>query len=306
MEIGWWVKSSDEAVYGPVSRQTIWGYVDSGVLSADTLVRHCLSVEYAPLGEQPGLQGNPAGPGERSTLRDRIGEVWPSRRADAEALGDGSFRCLRHAQPASLVCMCCLGAYCSKCRVNRRKAFHYCKKCHAGLYNRRGGAFLLDSFIFRFVGYAVVLALTTQAAIAAKSTGTVPDIGGGLIFGAIGVPLLVFIFRDAIFRGAGPGKRLTGLRVVRAGQPEETVSYWGAFVRAIPSFIPFVNLLDLSVPYRDPLWRRWGDRWARTRVLFTPAALEQRRARAGEQMRQNVGEFLPLDPPAQEQLARLD
>lgn len=50
-------------------------------------------------------------------------------------------------------------------------------------------------------------------------------------------------------------------------------------VRWLSQFIPLFNLVDLSVPYRDPLMRRYGDRWAGTRVIDTEQRLAKVRAK---------------------------
>jgi uncharacterized RDD family membrane protein YckC len=297
LDIGWWVKSTDEELYGPMSRATVWNYVETGVLTPDTLVRHSLSLEFQPLAEQPGLQGAPAFGG--SGTRDQLEQAWPRKGSERLALAAGPYRCLRHNRPATQVCMCCLGAYCEKCRVNSRKVYHYCRKCHAGLYNARGIAFVVDSILLRIF----VIIAAALAAVLDKAVG----IGAVIVLFAVLVPVLWFVFRDAMAGGAGPGKLMTGVRVVRSEEPERPLGFGQGFVRSLPGFIPFFNLIDLSVPYRDTLWRRFGDRWARTRVLFKESKVLRLRTKAARQMEKKVGEFLPVEaPPRQEQIARLE
>lgn len=294
MDIGWWIKSTDEELYGPVSRATILRYLDQAVITPDTLVRHSVAVEFHPVGDQSAFRDGPAR-ATRPDGRDRIAEVWPRKRKERLALAEGAMRCMRHNRPATQICMCCLGPYCEKCRTNKKKPFYNCRQCQASLYYGRGGAFFFDSAI----------SWVAQVALAA-GIARVGGIAGPLMeIVALGAPTLAFIFRDPLSRGAGPGKRIFGLKAVREANPTEPLTYGQAFIRSIPLLIPFVNLLDLSVPYRDPLCRRWGDRWAKTRVVYTARRLEKIRAKATRRIERKVGDCLPLDALPQEILVRL-
>ena len=54
-EIGWWIESADEEVYGPASRETIQRFLREGVISRNTLVRHCTQAEARPVVDHPGM-----------------------------------------------------------------------------------------------------------------------------------------------------------------------------------------------------------------------------------------------------------
>jgi uncharacterized RDD family membrane protein YckC len=293
MDVGWWIRSTDEEVYGPVSRATIWRYLEGGVLTADTLVRHSAAVEFHPVGDQVALRDGAAAATSRGGP-DRLADVWPRARNERLALAEGPMRCVRHRRPATQICMCCLAPYCERCRTFRRKAFYYCKRCQARLYHTRAGAFILDGV----VAQALQFGLSVGAA-------AVGDVVGAAAAVIVWTPTLVFMVRDPLCKGAGPGKRVVGLKAVRTTDPTAPLTYGQGFIRSIVHLIPLVNLLDLSVPYRDPLWRRWGDRWAKTRVVYTPEKLEKIRAKATRLIQEKVGECLPLPAPAQEQLVRL-
>jgi hypothetical protein len=90
---------------------------------------------------------------------------------------------------------------------------------------------------------------------------------------------VAFLFRDRILVDAGPGKRLFGLRVVQSTDGVTPLGYGQAFVRWLTLAIPFFNLADIMVAFRDPVIRRYGDRWAGTRVIDTEQRLDAARAK---------------------------
>src|SRR5580704_6548982 len=52
--IGWWIESADDDVYGPVSRATLLRFLEGGVISPNTLVRHCTEPSSRPVADVPG------------------------------------------------------------------------------------------------------------------------------------------------------------------------------------------------------------------------------------------------------------
>jgi len=122
---------------------------------------------------------------------------------------------------------------------------------------------MADSFVLVYVPILVA------APFAAGSPGLIlaVQLGGTVLF----------LVRDALFGGAGPGKRLFGLRVVRSADGEP-VGYGQAILRWLSQFIPIFNLIDAFAPAGDPFQRRYGDRWARTRVIDTVRKLEKARS----------------------------
>lgn len=111
--------------------------------------------------------------------------------------------------------------------------------------NKRVFAFLVDGVI-----YSVAFTLLTMV---------LPQLGGlwgWLIWSAY------FLVRD--LPGASLGKRLSSLAIVdTAGQPATTGSL---ILRNLPIAIPFVVVAEYFVMKGSPDGRRWGDRWANTRV----------------------------------------
>ena len=89
--------------------------------------------------------------------------------------------------------------------------------------------------------------------------------------------LALLFARDSLFGGAGIGKRLAGLRVVQTKDGRTPLGYGQGVVRWLSQFIPIFNLVDAVAPYYDPLLRRYGDRWAGTRVLDSDRKLAKDR-----------------------------
>ena len=79
------------------------------------------------------------------------------------------------------------------------------------------------------------------------------------------------------FPRRGPGQAQVGLKVVQSKDGTSPLSHGQGIVRWLSVLIPFFNLFDVSVPYRDPLIRRFGDRWAGTRVIDSEKKLTQAR-----------------------------
>ena len=117
--------------------------------------------------------------------------------------------------------------------------------------------------------------------------------------------LALFLFRDSVFRGAGIGKRLTGLRVVQSKDGETPLTYGQGVVRWLSQYIPFFNLYDAAVPYRDPLLRRVGDRWAGTRVIDTERKLAKVREKIARCLIKKGVQPAPEVGMTMEELARL-
>jgi HEAT repeat protein len=116
---------------------------------------------------------------------------------------------------------------------------------HAPGANKRVFAFLVDG-----VTYSVAIALGAMA---------LPQLagaGGWLLWSAY------FLIRD--LPGASLGKRVTNLTILdHDGQPAAT---GGLLLRNVPIAIPFVAIAEYFVMKASPDGRRWGDRWANTRV----------------------------------------
>lgn len=89
----------------------------------------------------------------------------------------------------------------------------------------------------------------------------------GAIFGSMFLSLIVntalLLFRDAK-DGQSPGKLILGLQVLTlSGQPAALVD---SVKRNITTVIPIVQIIEYFIMRGDAEGRRWGDKFAQTRV----------------------------------------
>ena len=84
------------------------------------------------------------------------------------------------------------------------------------------------------------------------------------------------------------------------------LTYGQGFLRSIAHLIPFFNLVDGSVPYRDPLQRRFGDRWGKTRVIDSEAKLDKVRAKIRRKIVKKGIEITDEPVMTLQEFARLD
>jgi uncharacterized RDD family membrane protein YckC len=272
-EIGWYIESADEEMYGPVSRKALRGFLEEQTITPNTLVRHCTQPEARPAADQPEIMEHLGLDIKGSALGDKLAEVWPRKNRDRQALAEDSIQCAWHKRPAKLVCVRCHAPYCDKCRAKPfRKQYFLCRRCQASMYNRRFVALILDTVI---LVYVPIIA----AGIAVAQIGMSGSAGPLVIYSINFVSICLLFLRDSLFGGSGPGKRATGLRVVRTQDGRTPLTNGQGVVRWLSQFIPFFNLVDAMVPYRDPLLRRFGDRWAGTRVIDSERRLAKARAK---------------------------
>jgi uncharacterized RDD family membrane protein YckC len=289
-EIGWYIESADEDIYGPVSRKNLRRFLEEKTISPNTLIRHCTQAEAKPAAEHPEIMQNLSLDSTGTAVGDHLDEAWPRKRRDRDALAEDSLPCWRHKRPAVLVCVRCHAPYCNKCRHKPfRKQFFMCRRCTMSNWNRRLGALILDNIIFSGV--------PTFAAIIALGAVTGGEENSAVLFIQL-IQLVGFLFlfeRDALFRGAGPGKRAAGLRVVQTKDGTTPLTFGQGIVRWLSQLICLFNLFDAIVIYRDPLQRRYGDRWAGTRVIDSERKLARDRMNVARQMIKKKG----IQPPAE-------
>lgn len=135
-----------------------------------------------------------------------------------------------------------------------------CKKCYYRFANRRQLAYFLDWFFWR------VLMMFIGAAI-----GVIAAMSGGQDSEALGLVLTlmtwllvpVFALKDG-FTGQSPGKAICDVQVVdeRTGDPAGFVA---SFKRNLVLLVPFVPLIVAFLLCKGS---RWGDGWAKTRVVW--------------------------------------
>lgn len=291
-DIGWWIESADEETYGPVSRKTLREFLADGSISLNTLVRHCTHAASAPVADQTGmttglnLDAAPA-------AGDRLAEVWPRRNRDRLALAEDDLPCSRHKQAAVAVCICCQAPYCNRCRVKPHKTpFYCCRACQSSNHNRRFMAVIGDSALLNYVPILIVFVIA-------------PGVEALTIVAQM-VGFVLFLLRDSLIGGASLCKRLAGLRVVSSKTGNTPLNHGQGIVRWLSQFIPFYNLFDAFVPLRDPLRRRYGDRWAGTRVVETERRVTKLRDKARARLAKKGVMLAPEPKMTMEIFARLD
>jgi uncharacterized RDD family membrane protein YckC len=297
-EIGWYIESADEDIYGPVSRQALRRFLEESTITPNTLVRHCSQPEAKPAADQPALVGPLSLEAHGPAVGDRLADAWPRKKRDRLALAEGPTPCAWHNRPAVLVCVRCHAPYCGRCQAKPvRKQFFLCRRCQTGMWNRRFVALIVDTAVWINVPISVT-AVTLVALGASESAGLVVNV---VQLGGLG---LMFV-RDSLFRGQGIGKRIMGLRVVRSKDGTTPLTNGQGVVRWLSQFILIFNLVDAVAPSRDPLLRRYGDRWAGTRVIDTERKLAKDRLKLARRLLKKGAQ-----PPTElgmtmEQLARL-
>jgi uncharacterized RDD family membrane protein YckC len=277
-EIGWYIESADEETYGPVSREALRRFLQEKTITLNTLVRHCTQPEAKPVADQPLIREHLSVDAKGSALGDRLAEAWPRKKRDQQALAAGSLPCAWHKGPAVLVCVRCHAPHCNRCRAKPfRKQFYFCRRCQTGVYNRRFVALVVDNLVIVYVPL-----IAAGAVLTALGVGQLPHtlLVYLLDFALVGV----FFGRDSLFGGAGAGKRMVGLRVVQSKDGSTPLTYGQGVLRWLSVLIPFFNLVDVSIPYRDPLLRRFGDRWAGTRVIDTEQKLAKDREKTARRL----------------------
>lgn len=136
-----------------------------------------------------------------------------------------------------------------------------CNKCRNGFANRRQLAFLVDGCICSLAYHALSSLSAWLAPSGARLTPEYALLEEAIAW--IGFPLL-FSFRDAI-HGISPGKVLTKVQVVdeRSREPIGAVQ---SFLRNVIFLIPYLGIIVGSSTMMKG--KRWGDGWAKTRVVW--------------------------------------
>ena len=92
-EIGWYIESADEDIYGPVSRKALRRFLEDNTITPNTLVRHCTQADAKPAADQPSIMQGLSLESKGSTIGDRLTEAWPRSKRDRQALAEDSLPC---------------------------------------------------------------------------------------------------------------------------------------------------------------------------------------------------------------------
>ncbi len=139
-----------------------------------------------------------------------------------------------------------------------------CSKCRHGLASRRSLAYITDLVIWQVAAIAPLYYLHLIPSLAPAGM-SIPGVGAG---GVIEIVLMYAValslyFKDG-FKGMSPGKLVFGVRVVDV-DTHEPIGFRRSFKRNICLIVP---LAWLVVALTMTNGHRWGDGWAKTRVIW--------------------------------------
>ena len=135
-----------------------------------------------------------------------------------------------------------------------------CRKCFYKFANRRQLAYLVDWILYQGAMFAVGLALGA-AMVALNATSKQIDLVSYALAWSL-FPLLFFC-KDG-FAGHSPGKALCGVKVVHR-ETNEPIGFLASLKRNLVLYIPVVPLV---VAFLLQKGYRWGDGWAKTKVIW--------------------------------------
>ena len=72
-EIGWYIESADEDIYGPVSCKSLRRFLEDKTITPNTLVRHCAQPEAKPAADQPAIMQNLSLDSQGMSIGDKLG-----------------------------------------------------------------------------------------------------------------------------------------------------------------------------------------------------------------------------------------
>lgn len=116
---------------------------------------------------------------------------------------------------------------------------------------------LARRFLAHVVDWIVILAIAVPLAIA-----SFPSEASSIILFSVAAAVFVLLQGAT---GYTPGKRLLGIRVIRADRGHPGIR--AALIRTLPLIIEQWGVFALVAMLRSPARQRIGDRWARTYVV---------------------------------------
>jgi hypothetical protein len=168
------------------------------------------------------------------------------------------------ATPVQMHCPLCARKLKKPHKCDRVYGVPVCNKCRVGFANRRQLAYIIDAVIWEF-GAVVPMYYLDLVPNPAPMGFSMPD---PRTLGIVGVVLtyalsLTFYFKDG-FKGMSPGKALCGVQVVDV-ETHEPIGFWRSLKRNLCLLVP---LAPLIIAFMMMGGLRWGDGWARTRVIW--------------------------------------
>lgn len=168
-----------------------------------------------------------------------------------------------------------------------------CRKCRNAFANRRQAAYLVDWVLYAVLSNGLVagaasffflVSQKTQPGTAAAAQPTQLDELVTILLGLtrwIVLPIL-FLLKDAV-RGTSPGRWLFGVQVVDAVTREPSGAI-ASIKRNLCLMIPYAGFIVVVLNMmKGP---RWGDKWAKTMVVWRKYARREPFARTGRYCRE--------------------
>ena len=144
-----------------------------------------------------------------------------------------------------------------------------CKKCFYRFANARQIAYLIDALLMTAVNLGVAILLNRVL----ESTSLPRAVAIAISYAYSITTISLFICKDG-FGGYSPGKRLMGVQVLD-DKTMKPIGFFPSFKRnlfiligVIPYGIFVSGILMLVVAYQDPKGYRFGDGFAKTRVIW--------------------------------------
>jgi len=141
-----------------------------------------------------------------------------------------------------------------------------CRHCQNAYVRRRLAAFIVDCGVCVMIGEAASWITTAMT----SSSGWRPWIVSWEDKWVTNVLVWAFILLRDGLAGQSPGKAVLGLQVIdwNTGRP---VGFWQSLKRNLPILVPCAIIVMPATLEKG--WR-WGDHWARTRVIWKKHRLE--------------------------------
>ena len=132
--IGWWIESTDERSTVRRPAATLVRFLSQGVISPNTLVRHCTEMTKRPVVDVPEWRGPARWPCSAAWRRLAGGLAATQERSIGPGAGHPPVRWKN--RPAVLVCLHCGAPYCEKYGISRLNgSFIFARAVRPGLYN---------------------------------------------------------------------------------------------------------------------------------------------------------------------------
>jgi uncharacterized RDD family membrane protein YckC len=145
-------------------------------------------------------------------------------------------------------------------RTKSLYGYTVCAKCASRFGNRRQFGFAIDIVLL----YMLSTAIGTVVGVFMVATGTATKENLDALYWPLTILCsAIFISKDSI-GGTSPGKWLTGVRAVDVDSLQSS-GFVASIKRNLPTLIPFVPLIIAIQLLKG---NRWGDGWARTKVIW--------------------------------------